>query len=533
MGRVGAFLQVDRAGHGVRPAAETVRDWDEFAVPLALEAQREQASRCMNCGVAFCQAGVALGPAGVGMPGAGARSQGSGHAVGCPLHNLIPETNDLLYRGRFDDAVGRMALTNPFPEFTGRVCPAPCETACNLGLHKEAVTINDNERALSDYAWERGIDPLPVPAADAPVASVIGSGPAGLAVAWELARRAWRVRVFEKADRVGGLLMYGIPNMKLPKWVIDRRVDLMRESGIEFICGVDASEPAVADEIAVASDAVVIACGAGVARDVTLPGRELGGIHFALEYLGEVTSALLDERPAAIDAAGKDVVVIGGGDTGNDCVACALRQGAASVTQVIRAQRQPDTCDTQAVWPDERGVFAQGYGQREAAAVFGNDPRIFSMDTIAFSGEDGSDASSGPEDASAPNANATATATNAPNTVAAVHIQELSYEGGRHNVKGTEATIPAQLVLIAKGFTGADASVFEAFGVEAPGAPRMASSIASHGNDSSVTHCLRAADAQEGTPAIFVAGDAALGSTLVVNAIADGFDCAAEVAARN
>lgn len=508
MGRVGAFLQVDRAGHGIRPAAETVRDWDEFAVPLALEAQREQASRCMNCGVAFCQAGVALGPAGVGMPDAGARSQGSGHAVGCPLHNLIPETNDLLYRGRFDDAVGRMAMTTPFPEFTGRVCPAPCETACNLGLHKEAVTINDNERALSDYAWERGIDPLPAPAADAPVVSVIGSGPAGLAVAWEMARCGWRVRVYEKADRVGGLLMYGIPNMKLPKWVIDRRVELMRASGIELICGVDASEPAVADEIAVASDAVVIACGAGVARDVALPGRELGGIHFALEYLGEVTSALLDERPAAIDAAGKDVVVIGGGDTGNDCVACALRQGAASVTQVIRAQRQPDTCDTQAIWPDERVVFAQGYGQREAAAVFGNDPRIFSMDTIAFSGSEDTEAGS----------------------VAAVHIQELSYEGGRHNVKGTEATIPAQLVLIAKGFTGADASVFEAFGVEAPGAPRAASHTVSYDDDSPVTHCLRAADVEADTPPIFVAGDAALGSTLVVNAIADALDCAAEIA---
>ena len=305
---------------------ESLNDFEEFALPLTLEEQCEQASRCMNCGVAFCQTGVALGD--------------SLHAVGCPLHNLIPETNDLLYQHRFEDAVARVALTNPFPEFTGRVCPAPCEVACNLGLHKAPVTINDNERALSNIAWENGIDPLPAPAADAPLVSVIGSGPAGLACAWEMARRGWRVRIYEQAGRPGGLLMYGIPNMKLPKWIIERRVNLMRESGIDFNCGVDAC--ACADAIAAESDAVVIATGANVARDVALPGRELSGIHFALEYLSEVASAYLDERDCSISAEGKDVVVIGGGDTGNDCVACALRQGAASVTQVIRAQRAPE-----------------------------------------------------------------------------------------------------------------------------------------------------------------------------------------------
>ena len=241
MGRVGAFLHAERVGHGLRPASESLNDFEEFALPLTLEEQCEQASRCMNCGVAFCQTGVALGD--------------SLHAVGCPLHNLIPETNDLLYQHRFEDAVARVALTNPFPEFTGRVCPAPCEVACNLGLHKAPVTINDNERALSDIAWENGIDPLPAPAADAPLASVIGSGPAGLACAWEMARRGWRVRIYEQADRPGGLLMYGIPNMKLPKWIIERRVNLMRESGIEFNCGVDAC--ACADAIAAESDAVV------------------------------------------------------------------------------------------------------------------------------------------------------------------------------------------------------------------------------------------------------------------------------------
>lgn len=478
MGRVGAFLQIERVDHDVRPAHESILDFDEFALPLTLDKQREQASRCMNCGVAFCQSGIALG--------------GSAHAVGCPLHNQIPETNDLLYQGRIDDAIARLSMTNPFPEFTGRVCPAPCETACNLGLHKAPVSINDNERTISDQAWARGMEPLAKPAADAPLVSVIGSGPAGLAVAWEMARRGWRVRVYEKADRPGGLLMYGIPNMKLPKEIISRRVDLMRESGIEFNCGVDATT--CADEIAAASDAVVIACGSNIARDVALPGRDLEGIHFALEYLGEVTNALIEDREANITAKDKDVVVIGGGDTGNDCVACALRQGAASVTQVIRAQEPPAACNTQEIWPAERTILSQGYGQREAVEIFGNDPRIFSTDTIAFSASD---------------------QTTQANAVAQVHIQDLSYEGGRHLVEGAEAALPAQLVLIAKGFTGADPTVFEAFGVSLP--------------ERGGAHCLREADPANNKPAIFTAGDARLGSTLVVNAMADALACTTEI----
>lgn len=479
MGRVGAFLQVDRTGHDVRPAQDSVRDFEDFVVALELDQQCEQASRCMNCGVAFCQTGAVLAD--------------SAHEVGCPLHNLIPETNDLLYRRRFDDAVARMTLTNPFPEFTGRVCPAPCETACNLGLNQAPVTINDNERAISDWAWERGMKPLAPARPDAPMVSVVGSGPAGLAVAWEMARRGWKVRVFEKDARPGGLLMYGIPNMKLPKWVVDRRVDLMRESGIEFHCGVDAVEEA--DRIAAGADAVVIATGAGVARDVALEGRELDGIYFALDYLGEVTNALLEERDAAISAEGKDVVVIGGGDTGNDCVASALRQGARSITQVIRAQEPPATCDSHAAWPAERNVYSQGYGQRETAAILGDDPRTFSTDTIAFSGE---------------------------GSVQAVHVQELSYDGGRHLVEDTEAQIPAQLVLIAKGFIGADERIFEAFGVD----PETRVDA----GDALKSHCLRAADPESASPAIYVAGDAALGSTLVVTAMADALECCKELA---
>ena len=494
MGRIGAFLHIDRVDHAIRPASESVCDFDDYVVPLTLEEQSEQASRCMNCGVAFCQSGITLG--------------GSKHEVGCPLHNLIPETNDLLYRHRFDDAVKRVALTNPFPEFTGRVCPAPCEVACNLGLHKKAVTINDNERALSDYAWEQGIDPLPLPSDDASVVSIIGSGPAGLTVAWEMARAGWRVRVYEKADRPGGLLMYGIPNMKLPKWVIDRRIDLMKQSGIEFICNTDATEHV--DDITAESEALVFAIGAQVPRDVAVDGRELDGIYFAVDYLSEITNSLLDDRSCTISAKDKDVVVIGGGDTGNDCVGCALRQGAKSITQVIRAQKAPEMCNIQEVWPAERNVFTQGYGQREARELFGRDPRIFSTDTIAFKGN---------------------------NAVEAVEIQALSYEGGRHRVEGTKDSLPAQLVLIAKGFLGADRSVFEAFDVEPPNLQtpsdsfQGSSSLENNSVASCSSHCLRAFDQQVQKPAVFIAGDSRLGSTLVVNAIADGLDCARELLA--
>lgn len=471
MGRTGAYLQVERREHDVRPAEESAADYEEFALPLSADEQREQASRCMNCGVAFCQSGGMFDDMAL--------------SVGCPLHNLIPEVNDLLYRNRLDEACDRLGLTNPFPEFTGRVCPAPCEVACNLGLHDDAVTIHDNERLLSDHAWARGMRPLEPASADAPLVSVVGSGPAGLAVAWKLTRRGLRVHVYENDERPGGLLVYGIPSMKLPKDVVRRRIDLMGRSGIEFTCNTDAAQ--IADRILTESDAVVLAAGASVARDVAVDGRDLSGIHFALEYLSEVTRSQLEGREATIDAADKDVVVIGGGDTGVDCVACALRQGARSVTQVIRAQRPPAECVAHEVWPAPRAVYEQGYGQREAEELFGEDPRIWSTDTIGFAG-DGS--------------------------VEAVRVQELSYDGGRHLVEGTQREIPAQLVLIAKGFLGTRGSLFEAFGTESPASGGDAHLLCANG---------------EGTAPVFVAGDARMGASLVASAIADGLACADKV----
>ena len=450
MGEPGAYLNIGRVEHEVRPATEAVADFDDFVIDLPSEAQRAQASRCMNCGVPFCQSGLAF--------------NGSRRATGCPLHNLIPETNDLFCRGRLGDAGKRLGLTNPFPEFTGRVCPAPCETACNLGLNDASVTIHDNERAISDYLWAVGIEPLSAPSADAPLVSVVGSGPAGLAAAWELARQGMRVRVYERDDRPGGLLMYGIPNMKLPKWVVERRVKLMEDSGVEFRCGVDAT--GIADEIASESAAVVVACGARTPRCVDVHGTDRAGVHYALDYLTEATRALLDDRDAQITAAGKDVAVIGGGDTGVDCVATALRQGARSVRQIVRAACPQNASDASELWPGPRNVYAQAYGQREAQAVFGDDPRLWSTDTVGFA-DDGA------------------------GNVAAVRVKPI---GG-----GVTYEVPAQLVLIAKGFTGPEQSVLDAFA---------------------------------GFDNVHLAGDARLGSTLVATAMADALEVAHGIAEK-
>ena len=450
MGQTGAFLHVERLAHGVRETASSVHDYCEYTVPLGEEDQRCQASRCMNCGVPFCQSGLTF--------------SGSRQPSGCPLHNLIPETNDLLFQGRWDEASARLLLTNPMPEFTSRVCPAPCEMACNLGLHEEPVTIHDNERALADHLWEQRIDPLPRAASDAPLVSIIGSGPAGLAAAWELARCGARVRVYERDDRPGGLLMYGIPNMELPKDIVLRRISLMESSGIEFLCGVDAAERATAimDE----SAAVILAVGSRNARIVDVPGKDLGGIHLAVDYLGESTRALLDGREPTITASGLDVAVIGGGDTGVDCIATALRQGARSVRQIIRASKPPASADVPSIWPAPRNVYSLGYGQREARDLFGEDPRVWSTNTIGYT-DDGT------------------------GHVAAVVTQDIP--DARETIE-----YPAQLVLIAKGFTGPEQPVLDAFG--------------------------------DGSCPVFVAGDARGRSTIVASALADGLKVAGQVA---
>ena len=488
MGKPGAFLEHGRVAHAERPCDQTVRDFDEFAVPLPEDDQRTQASRCMMCGVAYCQAGISFGPA---------------RTSGCPLHNLIPEWNDLVWRGLWDEAHARLSLTNPFPEFTGRVCPALCEAACNLGLHEEPTTIRDDERAISDHAWSAGIvAPLAPAHDDAPRVAVVGSGPSGLACAWELARRGLRVDVLERSDRLGGLLMYGIPNMKLPKEVVARRLDLMAESGIGLLPDTDASDPDVAARVARDYDAVVVAAGASAARRLRVAGVEGGGVHLAVDYLTSSTKSVLSGGTPGIDARGLDVVVIGGGDTGTDCVATALRQGAASVRQFEcmpcpleeRAERNP--------WPEWPVVKKTDYGQSEAAAVYGEDPRAWGVDTleVLLDGE---------------------------GRARALRVAQLDWSLGKpERVEGSEREVPATLVLLAMGFTGPERSVYEALGCEVADfrdgvRPAM---VAGHRVRPAEGHA-----AEAGVP-VFAAGDARVGASLVVSAISDGLACASEVA---
>ncbi|MGN0076631.1 MAG: glutamate synthase subunit beta [Parafannyhessea sp.] len=480
MGKVGGFLEQSRHEHGMRPIEERVHDYDDLSVTLPEDELRAQAGRCMYCGVAFCQTGVNFGKA---------------RTSGCPLHNLIPEWNDLIWRGLWDDAAERLALTNPLPEFTGRVCPALCEAACNLGLHDDPTTIRDDERAISDWQWEHG-GPKPLEPAPkgAPLVTVVGTGPSGLACAWELARRGLRVRMVEKSDRPGGLLMYGIPNMKLPKDVVERRADLMRRSGIQIECGVDASDPKVAAKLAKTSDAVVLAAGTGRARTLRVPGADKDGVHLAVEYLTAQTKAFLDGTTSPISAEGKDVVVIGGGDTGTDCVATALRQGAKSIMQLEFLPEPPEQPAPGNAWPEWPAVKKTDYGQQEAIATFGEDRRLWATDTLEVLGDAAAEG---------------------------LKIVSLDWTSGKPVRRDdTVRTLPAQLVVLAMGFLGPDTGLVEAFGGE----------VAQQGRPLPVTVGKRHVLAGSKDGRVYCAGDTRNGSTIVVNAISDGLACAAEVA---
>ena len=477
MGKTTGFLEYGRQDGPVRPEEERILDFNEFHSALPVNEQKKQAARCMDCGIPFCQAGVMI----------------SGMASGCPLHNLVPEINDLVYRGRMTEAYQRLSMTHSFPEFTSRVCPALCEAACTCGLHDTPVSTKENERAVIEYAFMNDLEMEPVPEIrTGKKIAVVGSGPAGLSAAQLLNRRGHEVTVYERNDRVGGLLRYGIPNMKLDKTVIDRRIQRMEKAGIRFVVNADVGRTVSAEELLTEYDSVVLSCGASRPRDISVPGRDAKGIFFAVDFLGTVTKRLLDTDFQKVPeelVKGKDVIVIGGGDTGNDCVGTCVRLGAKSITQLEMMPEPPSERQESNPWPEWPRVLKTDYGQEEAIHVFGADPRVYQTTVKEFIKDKKG------------------------HLKEAVLISlrpEKDETTGRLRMipeDGTERKVKAQLVLIAAGFLGSETYVTESFGVETDGRTNVKTKPGEYSTSKEK---------------IFVAGDMHRGQSLVVWAIAEG-----------
>ena len=476
MGKPTGFLEYERCENKRRPPLERVKDWDDLYVPVEGEARLTQGARCMNCGVPFCQAGV----------------QFEGMQLGCPLHNLIPEWNDMLMDGNYSHALARLLKTNNFPEFTGRVCPAFCEQACTCGLYDAPITVHDNERSIIEYAFaHRMMEPRFTQNVSGKNVVVVGSGPSGLAVADQLNHRGHSVTVIEKYPRAGGILAYGIPNMKLPKTVVQRRIDLMTDEGITFVTGLDASDPAIAQRLCREFDAVVLCCGAEEPRSIGIDTEGIKGICYAMEFLHtaadrqefwhsedsrhgrrkfseETVPDIFPGSPPsrALNAGGKHVLVIGTGNTATDCVATAIRQGCLSVLQLVRRGRGD--------YLNAHGNLPQDYAQEEAEAVFGSDPRVFGQSVASVEKDEAGN-------------------------LAAV----ITKSGERY---------PCELLIGATGFSGCRADICEAFGVEKE---RTVKTEPGH--------------YRTNVPHIFTAGDMHRGQSLVVHAIAEGRAAAIEV----
>ena len=471
MGNPTGFIEYTRELPGSRPVAERLSDWKEFHKPAPKSLLREQAARCMDCGVPFCHAGSTV----------------SGTALGCPINNLIPEWNDLVYRDQWRAALDRLLLTNNFPEFTGRVCPAPCEGSCVLGLNDAPVSIKRIEQSIVDRGFDSGwIGPNPPSKRTGKQVGIVGSGPAGLACASQLNAAGHLVTVFEQSDRAGGLLTYGIPNMKLEKSIVKRRLDLMTEEGILFVTNTKVGDTFETDRLMNEFDAVVLCGGASRPRDIEADGRTLNGIHFAMEFLDLNTRSLLDSNHADgkfLSAKDKDVVVIGGGDTGTDCVATALRHGCRSLVQFEILPRPPDTRSAENPWPQWPRIYRVDYGHKEAAHVFGQDRRTYSVMTKAFVGDEH-------------------------RRVRGVRTVEVDWtSAGPRELPGTEKEWPAEMVLLALGFLGPETNgLLTQLGIALD--PRGNVAI----DDNCRTNILK----------VFAAGDMSRGQSLVVWAIADG-----------
>ncbi|MBI4397711.1 MAG: glutamate synthase subunit beta [Candidatus Omnitrophica bacterium] len=475
MGNPTGFKTIERQTPEDIPVLVRIKNWDEFHLPMPEEELGNQGARCMDCGVPFCHSGELL----------------SGMARGCPLHNLIPEWNDLVYRGFWQEALVRLLRTNNFPEFTGRVCPAPCEGSCVLGITSPPVTIKNIESAIADKGFEQGwmtVD-LPQKRTGKKVA-VVGSGPAGLAGASQLNKAGHWVTVFERADRAGGLLMYGIPNMKLEKKVVERRVTLMKEAGIEFRLNTEVGKNYPAEKLLKEFDAVLLCMGATRPRDLPIPGRELSGVHFAMEFLHANTQSLLDGKPAPhfVSAEAKHVIVIGGGDTGTDCVATAIRHGVRSLTQLEILPKPPLNRDPSNPWPEWPKTYRMDYGQEEAAELFGADPRRYLVTAKRFIGNDSG-------------------------RVRAIEIVQVEWQknekGGfiPKEIPGTEEVLPADLVLLAMGFLGPEDTLLGALGVERDVRTNVKAEYGKYATS---------------IPGVFAAGDVRRGQSLVVWAIHEG-----------
>ncbi len=481
MGKPSGFIEYLRELPLDRPALERIRDWNEFHLHLDEAKLRQQGARCMDCGIPFCHTGSLL----------------NGMASGCPINNLIPEWNDLIYRGQWREALERLHKTNNFPDFTGRVCPAPCEGSCVLGITSPPVTIKNIECAIADKGWEEGwIKPeLPIGRTGKKVA-VIGSGPAGLCAASQLNRAGHLVTVFERADRFGGLLMYGIPNMKLDKKLVQRRIDLMAAEGVTFIANTEVGKDYPAENLLREFDAVILCTGATKPRDLPVEGRHLKGVHFAMEFLHGHAKSWLDGHAngSLISAEGKDVVVIGGGDTGTDCVGTALRHNCKSLVQLEILPRPPVARARENPWPEWPKVYRLDYGQEEAAAKFGADPRVYLTTATKFAGDD----SGG---------------------VKQIHTVQIAWkrnEKGQfvaEEVPGTDQVLPAQLVLLAMGFLGPEQPLLEQLAVE-----RDARSNVKAEHEKYATNIR----------GVFAAGDARRGQSLVVWAFNEGRGAARE-----
>jgi len=481
MGKTTGFMEYKREVPSDRPPLERIKDWDEFHLHMPEADLRTQGARCMDCGVPFCHSGVLI----------------SGMASGCPINNLIPEWNDLVYRNLWHQALDRLHKTNNFPEFTGRVCPAPCEGSCTLASIDPAVTIKNIEVSIVERGYEEGwVVATPPANRTGKKVAVVGSGPAGLSAAAQLNKAGHTVTVFERADLPGGLLMYGIPNMKLDKrQVVLRRISLMEEEGIRFVCNTEVGGDSYPTErLRQDFDAVVLTTGATLPRDLPIEGRPLKGIHFAMDFLTANTKALLAKSDDYISATGKDVIIIGGGDTGTDCVGTSLRHGCRTVGQLEIMPRSPDERAADNPWPEWPKTHKVDYGQEEAAALFGADPRVYLTTATRFEGDEAGN-------------------------VKAVHTVQVGWEKNDKGqfipkpVPGTEKILPAQLVLLAMGFLGPEQPLLDSLGLERDPRSNIKAEYEKYATS---------------LPGVFAAGDCRRGQSLVVWAFNEGRGAARE-----